>query len=302
MAKACWPGDDHDVTSASIATLRLGLVADGQSSDSEPSSAREPANRRFYRQSTAKLREAVDTFNHEAVDLVIHLGDLVDRAGDSFAVPHAALAHAAAPVVHVLGNHDLAACNGDRAEALRQLRMSDPYDIHDIGLHRIVVLDTNEGSCVEFPYGSEQYAQLELELSSQRSEGVINAHPWNGGIGTDQLAWLETTLTDAQATGMRVIILTHHPLVPMGTHTALNAAQILDVIDKVSCVAAVITGHDHAGSFGVRNNVVHWTLEGLVNTETNAYAVAEFGPEHLTISGFGRVRSRGTPIVALVGA
>src|SRR4051794_30698921 len=94
------------------ALFSIGLVADCQYADSEPMLFEEPAHsgqmsqRRFYRLSPDKMREAVRNFDRLRVDAIINLGDLVDRRVGDIEMLMGILSDANAPLWSVAGNHD----------------------------------------------------------------------------------------------------------------------------------------------------------------------------------------------------
>jgi hypothetical protein len=81
--------------------------------------------------------------------------------------------------------------------------------------------------------------------------------PFNGGFGQQQLAWLAKELSEAGASGTRVVLLSHailHPSACGGTTMAWDFPQALEVVGKAceqwpGTVALVLAGHDHSGGF-----------------------------------------------------
>ena len=67
-------GADAILASEEKPRLRVGLVSDLHYAD------KEPAERRYYRESLRKLEEAAKQFQQEATDAVIELGDIIDAA------------------------------------------------------------------------------------------------------------------------------------------------------------------------------------------------------------------------------
>mmetsp|Transcript_27828 Transcript_27828/g.91075 ORF Transcript_27828/g.91075 Transcript_27828/m.91075 type:complete len:438 (+) Transcript_27828:93-1406(+) len=78
--------------------------------------------------------------------------------------------------------------------------------------------------------------------------------PFNGGIGEEQLRWLEQTLAQAAQNGERVIVFTHlliHPETSQSGRTLLwNYLDVLEVLEGAppGTVAAVLSGHQHEGA------------------------------------------------------
>lgn len=73
---------------------------------------------------------------------------------------------------------------------------------------------------------------------------------WNGGIGAEQMRWLQSELSQAEAQGQRVIVASHHPL-GLGCarrgHMAWNFREISNILVGSKAVALAISGHDHCG-------------------------------------------------------
>lgn len=269
--------------------ISIGVVADCQYADADA----EPIGRgRYYRETLGKLDQAVQTFNTHGVDLVLHLGDLVDRAPADAHAATAVLKKCTAPVRHLLGNHDLLAVRGDRQAALDMLGMATPYFGLLIDKYRIVCLDTNEDSPIGELEESPRWRYQMDRIQRMAKNGQPNAMPWNGGVGEAQLAWLKGQLQIAEDNGEQAIVVAHHPLAQMSAYTALNADQVLSLLDGFSCVDIVLTGHDHRGNFVIRNNVPHLTLRAMVDTQTNAYAIVTLNGTRISVKGFGREPSR----------
>ena len=75
--------------------------------------------------------------------------------------------------------------------------------------------------------------------------------PFNGGLSTKQLNWLETVLCTASQASQRVLVFSHIILHPLATpnedcHTLLwNYDEVLRMFDKYPCVKIVMAGHAH---------------------------------------------------------
>ena len=89
--------------------LRFGILTDVHYAD------RERSGTRYYRDSLAKVKEAVEAFRRAKVDFVIELGDLKDTTPQSEVTPtlrflddiERTLQSAGTKLYHVLGNHDM---------------------------------------------------------------------------------------------------------------------------------------------------------------------------------------------------
>ena len=86
------------VRSATKPLFDIGLVADAQYADIESTQAR------FYRQSIARLGEAVEHFNGRELAFCVHLGDLIDRGWKNFDAISAVLTRSKQSWHQLLGN------------------------------------------------------------------------------------------------------------------------------------------------------------------------------------------------------
>jgi len=79
----------------------------------------------------------------------------------------------------------------------------------------------------------------------------IKFQKYNGGIGKEQLKWLESVLENSQSD--IVICCGHVPLHPDSTATIdgflYNNIEVMDMFKKHTCVKAYICGHDHDGGY-----------------------------------------------------
>jgi len=85
--------------------------------------------------------------------------------------------------------------------------------------------------------------------------------PYNGALGTTQLAWLATELAEAKAAAERVIIFCHQPFF-IGATRNNNLPWDYEELQGVvaaepDVVAVVFAGHDHDGGYGVDAGGVH---------------------------------------------
>ncbi len=128
--------------------IRFGMISDIHYAD------REPAGNRFYRQSLAKVNEAIDLMNREKVDFAIELGDFKDQD----AVPNEAktlkyltdiesvFQKFNGPTYHVLGNHDMDGISKqqflERVENTNIPNTKSYYSFNQKEIH-FVVLDGN---------------------------------------------------------------------------------------------------------------------------------------------------------------
>lgn len=263
--------------------LRLALIADCQYADADSRGAR------LYRLAPAKLQEAVDTLAPLAPDAVVHLGDFIDKDWESFDTVVPILASMPCPVHHVLGNHDFDVADDFKLDVPKRLGREARYEAVDLaGGWRLLILDGNDFSYSAWP---EQHPRAE---ASRRFHREVNpdSPTWNGGIGPEQMRWLRAELLAADDAGTPVLVACHFPLWPDGVHNLWNAAEVRSLLCAHSCVKLYLNGHNHAGAFAEREALPFLTLEGMLDTEQNAFALLELDGKQARITGWGRATSR----------
>jgi manganese-dependent ADP-ribose/CDP-alcohol diphosphatase len=268
-------------------SFEMGIVADAQYADIESTKAR------FYRQSIARLGEAVEHFNPRDLAFCVHLGDLIDRQWKSFDAISAVLARSRQSWHHLLGNHDFEVLDAEKAKVPGRLAMKARYSSFEREGFRFLVLDTNDVSTYAHAANTPEKIAATEELARVTAAKLRQAKPWNGAIGAKQIAWFERECANAARAKQRVIVFAHHPVFPDGEHTIWNAADMLTVLDRHPHVVAWINGHNHAGNYGEHNGLPCLTVHGMVETPVkNAFATAGVFADRIVIDGHGRVPSR----------
>ncbi len=265
----------------------FGVIADAQYCDANPTGTR------YYRESRQKLADCVDAFNQMDLSFAVHLGDFIDRHFESFAQLSPVFDRLKPPHYHVLGNHDFSVTANHLEDVVAALRMPNRY--HSFRQHgwRFVVLDGNDLSLYGRPKDSRKYEQAQAIYKKLEQQKVINAQSWNGALGKAQLAWLDSELAESDKNGERVIIFCHFPVFPDNVHNLWNSQQVIQTIQSHQCVAAYMSGHNHAGNYGQKGGVHYVTFPGMVETrDTTAYAVVHVHADRLDIDGFGRTPDR----------
>lgn len=267
-------------TSVSGHEVRIGLVADPQYADC---SDRGP---RHYRASAEKLREAVRTFNMENVDMTVSLGDLTDRNPEDLRTVISIIRDSRSPVYHVLGNHDFHGISCTDS-LLAALGMKGRYYSAESGGIRMLFLDTNDISS----YSRDNSRKKLKELSDMRDAiaraGAENGQNWNGGVGKGQMRWLEKELHRAGREGMPVLVFGHHPIYPATNANCLNDKELLNLLEKNSCVKAYVCGHHHPGNIAVSGTLPCITLQGMVESRGNAFHILTVRENTLELKGYG---------------
>lgn len=266
--------------------LSIGVIADPQYAD------KDSRGTRFYRNSLVKLGEAVNYLNQQDISFSVVLGDLVDLGTKDLPPILLRLDSLKKPVYNLLGNHDYEAAT-DKYGLFKQFNMPKSYYSVKQGDWTFILLNTNELS----EYATTSSTPLHSEYITLRDRLKLaqrkNAQPWNGGISSNQMAWMEGEIQQALAESKKVIIFSHHPLFPENGLEALNNREILEALEKYTNVRAVISGHHHEGNFALYNKLPIVTLEGMVETASeNAFGKMDLFHNRIEINGQGRMTSR----------
>lgn len=273
--------------SADSPLLSFGLTADVQYADADPQ------GERHFRESPAKLQEAVADLAKEKLPFTLHLGDVIDRDFGSYETILPLFKDLGHPVRHLLGNHDYSVKDDEKGRVAALLGMpADYYAFTERGV-RFLMLDTNGLSIYKHPKGGAE-AMAATELMKKLAETKANnAKPWNGGVQPEQLAWIEKELTAADAAKTPVIVCGHHPLLPAEGHQAWNSDEILASLKSHPCVRAYFCGHNHAGNEAVIDGIPCITFKSILHEPgVTAYAVLRLYKKRLVIEGRGREKSR----------
>lgn len=271
----------------------FGLLADVQYADDDTNVELD----RHFRASPDKLRAAIADFTSgdgsDDLAFIIHLGDFVDHDLANAAPLLKIVSSSSVPFYHVLGNHDFASTSAptgrsDPAEVVSTYGMDRPYYAIDQPGWRLLVLDTNEVGVIEHPPESPEATAGEALLARLRAEGRPNANTWNGTLGADQREWLAQQLERAAADGRRVAIFAHHPVYPDHQDNLLDDRELRDWLSGFDALKIWINGHQHAGGYGSYHGIHFLTLHGVVESVTNAYAVARVHADRIVIAGRGR--------------
>ena len=130
--------------------FEIGFVADAQYADVEAKGTR------FYRNSIAKIGDAVEHFNGRELAFCVHLGDLIDREWKSFDAITASLGRSRHRWHQLLGNHDFEVLDEKNPEVSPRLGMAWRFGSFDHGNFRFAVLDTNDVSTYAHAAGSPE--------------------------------------------------------------------------------------------------------------------------------------------------
>ncbi len=265
--------------------IRFGVIADPQYAD------KDSYGKRQYRNSLLKLDTAVSYLNGQQLAFNIVLGDLVDQGIKDLPPVMERLSKLQQPLYNILGNHDYVNAP-DREQLYTALKMPAPYYSFEKNNWVFIVLNTNELSEYATQPGTDLHNTWKILSDTLKAAGRKNCYEWNGGISKKQLYWMESCIKKAKRKSKNVILFSHHPLLPENGLEALNNREILAVIAKYNNVRAAISGHHHAGNYAEFKGIPIITIEGMVDTEQNAYGVITLYDNTIEIEGSGRCSSR----------
>lgn len=278
---------------AATPILRLGIIADPQYAPIAPN----PELGRYFRQSLDKLRTAIAFFEQEDLDLIVVLGDLIDRDWDNFDPVLDILATSRHEVLCLPGNHDFAVAADKLAHVHAKIGMPSPYYDRVVNGVRLIVTDGSEISLFAPPLDDERRIEASERLKTMTKQGAANAMMWNAGMSETQVAWLQERLTMAAQAGEKAIVLGHYPLHPFTDHALWDAPGIAELIAAPGAAVAYLCGHDHRGNYGQKNATHFINFKGMVDTEDeNAFAIFQLYADHIHIDGLGREESRRLPV------
>lgn len=261
--------------------VRFGMLSDIHYAE------REPQWNRLYRQSLAKVKEAIDRMNQEKLDFVIELGDFKDQdevPNETNTLEYLTNIESVfhkfkGPTYHVLGNHDTDGISKqqflERVENTGIPNTESYYSFNRKGIH-FVVLDgdfTKEGKA--YDHGN---------------------FSWDDSfIPESQINWLKD---DLKENTLPVIVFVHQMLSPTRDVKleVQNAAEVRQVLEQSGKVLCVFQGHVHEESYNLINGIHYYSVNAVVDgdgPENNAYMIVDvYKNGSLKIDGFRRATDR----------
>jgi predicted phosphodiesterase len=248
--------------------LRFGLITDIHYAD------RDPAINRYYRESIAKVREAVAKFRREHAAFLIQVGDLIDEAPTAegelghLRTINAELAKFEGDRYHVLGNHDLWTLT--KEQFLEGAGMKAGHYSFDKGDFHFVVLD----AC----YRRDGVAY-----------GAKNSKWDDTDVPAAQRGWLAD---DLKATGKPTVVFIHHRTDIVDPHAITSGAEVRKILEASGKVLTVFSGHQHINAHTEINGIHYVTMMATVDGSgetNNAYALVDILEDHtIVVNGFRR--------------
>lgn len=209
--------------------------------------------------SLSKVKEAMETFRKEGVELCICLGDLVDKC-DSLEESYMCLDEMIGmirsykiPFLLVPGNHDYTVFSAEELSERTGCRIP-PYTV-DMETHRLVILDANY-------------------RSDFRRFDIAGVDWTDSNLPPEQMEYLNDALNNSSKP---CIVLIHENLdnTVESRHIVKNAPQIRDIIEKSKTVTMVIQGHYHNGADHTINGIRYLTLPAMCEEMTNKYCIID---------------------------
>lgn len=273
---------------------------------------------RYYRHSFLVLQRAVQSWNNQKLRFAIDFGDIVDglcpkdqslTATQKIVDEYHAFS---GPVYHMIGNHCLYNLSRDRLLPLLNISSHDGhayYDFSPIPEFRFVILDGYDISAVGWPEDhpntlkAMKFLQERNPNSNKNSpNGLVGLERrflmFNGGVGEEQMEWLNRGLQDAIKLNQKVVICCHLPLDPGASSPESmlwNYDEVMGVIHRYDCVKVCLAGHAHSGGYSVDSyGIHHRVLEAALECPpgTSAYGYVDLFLDRLSLSGTDRMESQ----------
>lgn len=261
--------------------VRIGILTDCQYCNCSPS------GKRNYTLSLEKLDSCIGVLNSQSLNAVFHLGDMIDHGYGNYDSILPRFKKFRAPFYPVMGNHDYMIKAAHKPGLLQRVGLKLGYYRVDLEDWTLLVLNGDDLS-----YFAPQDKQQRKERNEMVGDlwGTAKAHgmPWNGGIGNEQLRWLEGELSKTQKGGKKVVVMCHFPLWSRKDHNLYNRDEVFALIDRFSCVKAYFCGHYHSGSYHEKHGIHIVNFKGMVDTGINAFAIVTLTSDKIFIKGYGR--------------
>lgn len=206
-----------------------------------------------------KVKEAMETFREEGVDICICLGDLTDKC-DTMEETYKCLEEimkvirsCALPFFLIPGNHDYAVISADELSERTGCRIP-PYTL-ETDTHLLIFLDANY-------------------RSDFRRFDIAGVDWKDSNLPPEQLEYLREKL---ESSNKPCIVLSHENL-DEGVqidHVIKNASDARKIIENSKNVSIVIQGHYHFGADNVINGIRYLTLPAMCEGTDNRYCIID---------------------------
>lgn len=177
---------------------------------------------------------------------------------------------------------------------------------------RFINLDCYDESTLGYDTENVKFVEA-MEFLNERNpnkdknspENALHPHyvQYNGGVGREQLRWLDDVLIQSDEQGERVVVFGHIPIHPSATGESellWNYEEMLDLLSKHRSVVIYLAGHDHDnGAYCCdESGIHHCTFNSVVQAvpkneggNETAYAAVDVYRDGMEIRGFGDITS-----------
>lgn len=208
-----------------------------------------------------KIKEAMEHFKANQVDVVFCLGDMTDHDENStkeqivtcFKEAMTLINSYSIPFYLVPGNHDYLVMTAEDMERESNFK-TPPYTVKT-ATHNFIILDANyRSNMVRFDKAGVEWTDSNLPPR--------------------QVDFLKGEL---DAANTKCVVLVHENLDPSvdKMHIIKNATHIRDIIKHSGKVQMVIQGHYHQGNENIVDNIPYLTLPAMCECETNFFKILE---------------------------
>ena len=260
---------------------------------------------------TTRLSDAVTAFNSRNIDWGVMLGDIIDRdnvtTDSTFTDPDrttsptvtgatrwtnadailGAWNNLNVPDRLLLGNHDYYVPDEDTdgtakpANVYRKFGFDDNRGYYDFLYEgfRFVVLE-GDNSFLNYKTGTTEHTKA---VDYYNDFSGTQKQYYNAGVSITQRKWMLDVLDGAYIREEPTVILCHYPIhTPVGNHTLLNSAELVDIVDGYSNIMLWMHGHDHDGDYSLMGTRHHLGLKGMKVGSSNWYQI-DFEPTNVKV-------------------
>ncbi len=259
--------------------VSFALIGDPQYAD------RNPAHGRNYRNGDRLLSDTVQRLNKEKLDFIVSLGDIGD--GQSRNEIPLMLKHynkAAAPVKHVVGNHDYVLYS--ETELLKLFGIKDLFYDFSVGNVLFIVLNGLDESRFSPPASERKKSAAAF----RKAHPWLKVREWDGMLSQSSKKWLKQKLDESRKAGKIAVILCHIPLwkdATKGNARMWDHAELLEILDSYDHVRGWFAGHYHPGGIAIRNGVLHKTVRAICNSSVPTACIAKIYKDRIELKGIG---------------
>jgi len=297
LSLASWFSYQNNLA-AKTPTVVVGAAADIQYEDRVPGPFPDDI-RRWYNTSNLRLNDIVQAWNaREDIDLVMHLGDLINAQWESYDVmldyadgsdydpDLLTFRDLNAPSYQVLGNHEFNNVEDD----------PDPQGHDDLHVRERLGLANNIGYYDLSPADGFRFLVLDdqvPEANPDRPGSSFGLGERRSSYFEQQMQWARRVVADAWRDGEKVVMYEHYPMSKYYNDKPLSdwEAELADIIETFPNVVAHFSGHFHDGPGKVKDDVLYDTLAGTVSAnpdlDQNIWYELEFYDDHVVVDQFG---------------